>query len=553
MTTETDILNAVSDSVIVTDLRGRMQSLNSAAKKLIGLSCTITEQVQINSLLTFLMEDSENSHIDPIADSLHDRDGVHYPASLRLVVAQNGKQHSVEVRTLHIAKNAANKDRIALIISDISELTGLRRLGNFQATHDRLTGLINRREFERCMRAKLVKCRSNGERYALCHLDLDPFRMINDYCGYPAGDALLREIAKRLRQSVRDSDTVARLEGGQFAVILEGCASENCLSIANTLRSDVLQTQFPWEEHLFEVSASIGVVPINSESGSAMELMSAAANACRLARAEGRNRVHLHSAVDLLQGDQEELLHWMQRVQYAVEKNLFQLMLQPIVPIAAASALKPQGELLVRMVDEQGGLVAPHTFISAAEHFNLMPSIDRWVVRRALELLKTTPETFADVDRCAINLSGQSLSEVDFQNDILRELKRSGVAGERICFEITETAAIDNLEAARNFISTLKKLGCEFALDDFGTGLSSFAYLKNLQVDQLKIDGGFVRCMADDASDLAMVESINQIGHLFGLRTVAECVEDTRTLALLDKTGVDFAQGDAVAEARLIG
>ncbi len=550
MITETDILNAISDSIIITDLRGQVQSLNDAAKGLTGLSDDGAERAQLNELMSFTLEGNGDAEIDPVTDSAHGKVGKDYPAPLRLAIAQSGKQYSVGVRTVFMR---GESDHIAVIIRDLTELTGLQRLGNFQATHDRLTGLINRREFERCLRAKLVHSRSSGERYALCHLDLDPFRMINDYCGYSAGDALLREIAKRLRHSVRDSDTIARLEGGQFAVILEDCSCKDCLSIADTLRSDVLQTQFPWEGHLFEVSASIGVVALNAESGSATELMSAAANACHLAREQGRNRVHLHTASDLLRADQEELLHWMQQVQHAVEKNLFQLMLQPIVPISPGSAKKPQGELLVRMVDENGKLVAPHTFISAAEHFNLMPSIDRWVVRRALELLKTAPETFAEVDRCAINLSGQSLSNVDFRTDVLHELKQAGVAGERICFEITETAAIDNLESARNFISGLKKLGCEFALDDFGSGLSSFAYLKNLDVDQLKIDGGFVRCMADDASDLAMVESINQIGHLFGLSTVAECVEDTRSLALLAKIGVDFAQGDAVAEARLIG
>ncbi len=553
MIIETDIFNAVSDSIIVTDLRGRVQSLNSTARQLTGLTGTLVGDIQLNSLLSFTVEANGDSDIDPIADTVGGNINMHYPAPMRLGLCGKGKQYSVAVHTVLMGDSGEPKKHIAVIIEDQTELTGLQRLGNFQATHDRLTGLINRREFERCMRAKLVRSRSSGERYALCYLDLDPFRMINDYCGYPAGDALLREIAKRLRQSVRDSDTVARLEGGQFAVILGDCSSANCLSIADTLRSDVLRTQFPWEEHLFEVSASIGVVALNADSGGATELMSAAAHACHLARQEGRNRVHLHTSSDLLKGDQDELLHWMQRVQHAVEKNCFQLMLQPIVPIAPGSTLKPQGELLVRMVDEKGGLVAPHTFISAAEHFNLMPSIDRWVVRRALELLKMAPQTFANVDRCAINLSGQSLSNVDFQADVLRELQQAGIAGERLCFEITETAAIDNLEAARNFISALKELGCEFALDDFGTGLSSFAYLKNLAVDQLKIDGGFVRCMADDTSDLAMVESINQIGHLFGLSTVAECVEDSHTLALLAKIGVDFAQGDAVAEACLIG
>jgi diguanylate cyclase (GGDEF)-like protein len=422
---------------------------------------------------------------------------------------------------------------------------------SYQASHDALTGLVNRREFERRLERALLSAREEGRVHALCYLDLDQFKIVNDTCGHVAGDELLRQLTVLLQSKVRDADTLARLGGDEFGVLLDNCPLEQAEIVADLLRQTVRDFHFAWQEKPFVIGVSIGLVPINQDAGSLDAVLSCADAACYAAKDLGRNRVHLYRAEDgdLVQRQGE--MHWVARITRAIEENRFRLYYQTIMPIQEQSHEGGHFEILLRMIDDNGQLVPPMAFIPAAERYNLMPSIDRWVVSTAFGLYwKIFPECReiqeGQCHTCTVNLSGPSLCDEHFLEFIKRQFALYKVPYKHLCFEITETAAITNLAKAMDFISELRSLGCRFSLDDFGSGLSSFTYLKNMQVDYLKIDGSFVRDMVDDPMDAAMVSSINQIGHVMGLKTIAEFVENEAVLVKLREMGVDFVQGYGV-------
>ncbi|PWB57238.1 MAG: GGDEF domain-containing protein [Nitrosomonadales bacterium] len=422
---------------------------------------------------------------------------------------------------------------------------------SYQASHDALTGLVNRREFERRLERALLSAREEGRVHALCYLDLDQFKIVNDTCGHVAGDELLRQLTVLLQSKVRDADTLARLGGDEFGVLLDNCPLEQAEIVADLLRQTVRDFHFAWQEKPFVIGVSIGLVPIDQDAGSLDAVLSCADAACYAAKDLGRNRVHLYRAEDgdLVQRQGE--MHWVARITRAIEENRFRLYYQTIMPIQEQAHEGKHFEILLRLIDDNGLLVPPMAFIPAAERYNLMPSIDRWVVSTAFGLYwKIFPEC-REVQEgkghtCTVNLSGPSLCDEHFLGFIKRQFALYKVPYKHLCFEITETAAITNLAKAMDFISELRSHGCRFSLDDFGSGLSSFTYLKNMQVDYLKIDGSFVRDMVDDPMDAAMVSSINQIGHVMGLKTIAEFVENEAVLAKLRELGVDFVQGYGV-------
>jgi diguanylate cyclase (GGDEF)-like protein len=420
----------------------------------------------------------------------------------------------------------------------------LRKQLSYQASHDALTGLINRFEFENHLKRALQSAQQSGATHAMLYIDLDQFKVVNDTCGHVAGDELLRQLATVLQKRIRGQDTLVRLGGDEFGVLLEDCAPENTTVVANSLLNIVQEFRFVWEDKSFVIGASIGVVVVDKDSKSIADIMSAADAACYSAKDAGRNRIHVFGRHDTTIIDRYGEMQWVTRINEALERDRFQLFCQQIIPVSDADGSQPGLiEILVRMQDENGKLVPPGAFIPAAERFNLMTSLDRWVVKTTFAWLSGNMHFTARLDKCSINLSGQSISDAQFLDYLLDLLSETAVPAEKICFEITETAAITNLSKATQFISMLKEMGCSFALDDFGSGLSSFAYLKNLPVDYLKIDGSFVKDIVDDPIDAAMVRSINEIGHVMGKQTIAEFVENEQILEMLQQIGVDYAQG----------
>ncbi|MCP5155861.1 MAG: EAL domain-containing protein [Ectothiorhodospiraceae bacterium] len=438
--------------------------------------------------------------------------------------------------------------------TDITETHRLSEQLSQQARSDALTGLPNRREFEARLEDALALSQSEGVVHAMCYLDLDQFKVINDTCGHLAGDELLRNLASVLREVVRKNDTLARLGGDEFGVLLENCSLGQAQVVAAALRRCVEEFRFHWEGKVFRVGASIGLVPVTATSSSVSEVLSAADGACYTAKDGGRNRVHLFREDDAAIADRQREMRWVVKLQHALDEHRLRLDCQPIVGVGpTASDEGEHYELLLRMEDESGRQVSPGLFLPAAERYNLIGRLDRWVIETALARLADSPSMLARLHLCSINLSGHSLADDDILDFIRLQFDHTGIPPQRICFEITETAAITNLARATHFMVTLRALGCCFALDDFGSGLSSFAYLKTLPVDYLKIDGMFVREVVDDPIDRAMVKSINEMGHVMGKRTIAEFVENDAILAVLRELGVDYAQGYGVGRPRPFG
>jgi len=451
---------------------------------------------------------------------------------------------------------------------DVTQAFQLSKQLSYQATHDALTGLLNRRAFEQRLERVLNTARHDGSTHALCYLDLDQFKVINDTCGHMAGDELLRQLGRLLPTYIRKRDTIARLGGDEFGVLMEHCSLAQAERVARALCRAVEEFQYVWEDRTFRVGCSIGLVPISDSSDSAQTAMSSADTACYAAKDKGRRRVHVYHPGDEELAKRYGEMQWAVRINRALEDNRFRLVYQPITPVHLPSAerqlsllrrdenLPPEDglhfELLIRLEEYDGTFAPPGAFLPAAERYNLSSQLDRWVCDTAFDWLAAHPDVMNRVSVCAINLSGHSLGDASLLDHLTRRFDNGEINPRRICFEVTETAAIANLAAATRFIQILGERGCQFALDDFGSGLSSFAYLKTLPVHYLKIDGVFVKDIADDPIDLAMVKSINEIGQVMGKKTVAEFVENDAILAKLKDIGVNYAQGYGIARPRPI-
>lgn len=420
----------------------------------------------------------------------------------------------------------------------------------YQASHDSLTGLINRREFEQRLEGALQTALQQEREHVLCYLDLDQFKIINDTSGHGAGDELLRQLALLLKSDLRERDTLARLGGDEFALLLENCSIEAATEVVDKFRAEVQRYRFQWEERVYAVGVSVGMVAINAMSSTAANLLSAADTACYVAKDQGRNRIHVHESRDSELARHRGEMQWITRIHKSIEEKRLYLVWQEVHRIhegLLSSAKTPPChlELLLRMEDEDGTEILPMAFIPAAERYLIMPLLDAWVVEETLKICRRymdrkngTPCLFA------VNLSGASLKDAEFRRVLLELLRNQPDTGPHLCFEITETATLGNLSIVNDFIHVMHEFGCRFALDDFGSGLSSFTYLKNLKVDFLKIDGAFVRDIASNALDRSMVDAIHRIGHQMGLITVAEYVESDQALAILRQIGVDCAQGN---------
>ena len=417
----------------------------------------------------------------------------------------------------------------------------------YQASHDALTGLINRREFEQRLDRTLLSALQQGREHALCYMDLDQFKVINDSCGHAAGDELLRQLALLLKGNLRERDTLARLGGDEFALLLENCSIQDALEVADTFRAEVQRFRFKWGDRIFAVGMSVGMVAINRDSGTAANLLSAADAACYVAKDRGRNQIHVYESRDIDLARHRGEMQWVTRIHRALEEHRLRLSWQEIRRTDGAAESVRHVELLLRMMDDDGSEILPMAFIPAAERYSIMPSLDSWVIEETLRLCQRYLAAKCE-QHClfAVNLSGGSLKDPAFRRMLLTCLQENPELGPHLCFEITETAAIGNLAVVNEFIDAMREFGCRFALDDFGSGLSSFTYLKNLKVDYIKIDGAFVRDITNNPIDRSMVEAIHRIGHQMGLITVAEYVESDQTLALLRQIGVDYVQGNGV-------
>jgi diguanylate cyclase (GGDEF)-like protein/PAS domain S-box-containing protein len=434
-------------------------------------------------------------------------------------------------------------------LTDITEAHELSRQLSYEASHDALSGLINRREFEIRLQRALDSAQATGTSHAICYLDLDQFKIINDTCGHVAGDELIRQLAQLLQSRVRSNDALARLGGDEFGLLLHDCSLTDAVGIANTLLKAVEQYQFLWGASAFTVGASIGVVPLTGNFRRITQVLQAADAACYAAKDQGRNRVHVYQEDDAVVAQRHGEMQWVSRVKRALNENRFLLEAQPIVPIHQTGTQPPAPrsyELLLRMRELDGSIVPPGAFLPAVERSNLTQRVDRWVISSALHWLAANPATTQRIGRVYVNLSGDSLSDPQLHDFIRAVLDETRVQPTKIGFEITETAAIGNLTRANQLIAELRRLGCAFSLDDFGSGVSSFAYLKALTVDWLKIDGLFVGNIVHDRVDHEMVRSISDIGHVMGKKVVAESVESTAVLERLKQIGVDYAQGLAL-------
>jgi diguanylate cyclase (GGDEF)-like protein len=378
----------------------------------------------------------------------------------------------------------------------------------------------------------------------LCYMDLDQFKVVNDTCGHLAGDELLRQLGSLLQKVVRKTDVVARLGGDEFAVLMENCTFDDAHRVTSLIQKEIEDYRFVWEGRSFRIGVSMGLVQITTKYTDFTEVLKLADVACYVAKEKGRNRIHVHYDDDEELAKRQGEMQWVNKVQDAIDENRFKIYAQLIEPLIGNE--NKHYELLLRMVDEQGGIIPPGAFLPPAERYQLIVKVDMWMIKNALHIIRNNPGFLEGVSFLSINLSGQSIANNDFLTFITENLRTLGEHSAKICFEITETAAISNLEQANEFINELKVLGCRFALDDFGSGLSSFGYLKNLKVDYLKIDGIFVKDIASDPIDHAMVKAINEIGQVMGMKTIAEFVETTEIKQILLTMGVDYAQGYAI-------
>jgi len=449
-----------------------------------------------------------------------------------------------------------DESRLLLVCDDITEAYNLSQQLTYQASHDPLTGLVNRREFENRLKRVLDTVHRSDDEHALCYLDLDQFKIVNDTCGHVAGDELLKQLGELLQHHVRKRDTLARLGGDEFAVLMEHCGLEQAQRVAQNLRATVAEFRYPWEDKSFTLGVSIGVVPITRHSGDVGEIMRAADTGCYVAKDSGRNRIHVFREDDEQLARRHGEMQWVVQIQRALDEDRFLLEYMPVAALSApgvSAATHPEGpcyELLLRMQDDRGSVIPPGAFLPAAERYNLCYRIDRWVVANAFQWLAGHPAHLRELGLCSINLSARALADEQFLVFLDRQFRSARISPRKIGFELAEKAVMGNLAGATRFIKVLKEWGCRVALDDFGNGLASFAYLKSLPVDWLKIDGTFVKDIVGDPLDLAMVRSFYQIGNVTGKEMVAEFVESPEILEKVREIGLDYAQGYGIGRPR---
>lgn len=542
-------LHSIGDGVITTNADGKIIYINPVAQQLTGWSLENAKGQELMAVFSIVDEEGGTPKLDPVLKAIQEKVIVNSNEAM-LLFREGGRHYAVEYTAAPIYDAADTVTGAVLVFRNITAMRNLAHQLTHQAMHDSLTGLINRREFEKRLERALRLSRSSNQRHVLCYLDLDLFKVVNDTCGHIAGDELLKQVSRLLHQKVRKTDTLARLGGDEFGLLFFNCGLEKAIDVVNALRKAVKEYRFVWGDTAFEIGVSIGVVEITAQSGGLAHIMSAADSACFVAKDLGRNRFHLYQPDDAELTLRRSEMLWLPRIQKALQTGDFELFYQRIQPLNQNEEGFHHNEILIRMIDEQGHFLLPKAFIPVAERYDLMPDIDRWVIEATFKQLQFAPKNKKQI--WTINLSGQTLTDAHFYQFVVEQTQRYNINPTSICFEVTETAAVANLSSASELLLQLKEAGFRFALDDFGSGLSSFSYLKNLPVEYLKIDGSFVRDMVKDPINTAMVESINQIGHIMGLKTIAEFVENDFINERLKRLEVDFVQGFGIHKPELL-
>jgi diguanylate cyclase (GGDEF)-like protein/PAS domain S-box-containing protein len=537
-------LDAMGESVITVDAEGRIDYINHSAAGLLGQGFDQVVGKSFVDVASLVDETDRRSLGDPVRKALATGGRVTVGKRAVLVPTNGSMERSVEISVTPLKSEAKETLGLVLVMHDTSELRGLTRQMTYQASHDALTGLVNRREFERRLREAMDAAQTGEIAHALCYLDLDRFKVVNDTCGHTAGDNMLREVASIIKDAVRDSDTAGRIGGDEFAMLLVGCPLEKARQIADDVVRAVGDFRFVWRDKIFNIGVSIGLVEIGRGGGSIEDIMNSADSACYVAKKQGGVHVHVYSAREEAKARHSGEIHWLQKLQNALRDNRFELYHQPIVHAQIAGVRGPALEVFVRLEAENGQPAAPPAdFIRAAERYRLMPHVDRWVVQAVLSALGRGGMRLPPGRSVAINISGQTLGDAEFLEFVVDCFDHTGANPGDICFEVTESAVVANLDHARRFIAVLHGMGCEFALDDFGSGLSSLSTLKTLPMDYLKIDGSFIANLAVDTVNQAMVGAMIELSRSLHFRIVAEQVEDQSSLDTVKEMGIDFAQG----------
>lgn len=545
-------LESISEGVITTDNEGRIDYMNRAAEGMTGTDREASAGLRVSDVFALIDEADRRSLGDPVERCLAMRRRVNMGRRALLVSSDGRHEHSVEITASPIKGPGNSITGAVVVFHDVSELRGLTRQMSYQATHDALTGLINRREFERRLQEAMDQAHAEEVSHILCYMDLDRFKAVNDSCGHLAGDNMLREVATLIKEQVRDSDFVGRLGGDEFGTLLARCPIDKATQIASDICSAVSDYRFVWQDKIFNIGISIGLVQITQSSGNLQDVVSAADSACYVAKQRGRGQVHVYSSRDEAIARERGDIQWLRQMQAALHEDRFELALQPIIAIGAQDS-GPAFEVLLRMPDERNRMSTTAEFLRPAQRYQLMPQIDRWVVSATLAALNSGEIRLPKGRSCSINISGQTLNDEGFLNFVVDSLDRSGVPPGHLAFEVNESVVSTDAQSIQRFIEVLHGIGCEFALDDFGSGLGAFSRLKSLPVDYLKIDGAYTRNLLSDEINQETVRAMIKLARTMQFRVVAEQVENQQDFDWLREQGVDFVQGNFIDEPAMLG
>jgi len=546
-------LESIAEGVITTDNDGLIDYMNQAAETLIGTNRDDAAGHRVGELFT-LVDDADRRPLgDPVERCLAMRRRVNMGRRAVMVTVDGEYEHSIEITASPIRGPGSSISGTVVVFHDVGEIRGLTQKMSYQATHDPLTGLINRREFERRLDEGMDDAHAEEAVHMLFYMDLDRFKAVNDSCGHLAGDNMLREVASLIKEQVRDSDFVGRLGGDEFGALLIGCPIEKARQIASDICNAIADYRFVWKDKIFNIGISVGLVEISHVSGTLQDVMSAADSACYVAKQEGRGKVHVYSARDEAIARERGDIQWLRQLQAALHEDKFLLAVQPIIAMSGGVESGPATEVLIRLPDGHGRTADTAEFLRPAERYQLMPQIDRWVVNAALTALSSGEIKLASGRSCALNLSGQTLGDESFLGFVVEALDHTGVAPSSICFEVTEKAILSNVQHAQRFIEVLHGIGCEFSLDDFGSGMGSFSSLKHLPIDYLKIDGTYTRNLQADEVNQEMVLAMIKLARTMQFRIVAEEVEHQEDFDWLRNVGVDFVQGHFIEPPAPLG
>ena len=539
-------ITAIDEPVIIISPRGQVRFVNAAARRLLGF-VDIELPSDINELLP-VVDENQRESIRISSQKLSDAAFLQRINEQAVILRHNGSEFPFEMRVTRL--QVVDGEAFMLCVHDLYHTRSLADTLHFHRSHDQLTGLCNRAEFERQVQEALKQAMQTHQSHLLVFIDIDQFKLINDSCGHVAGDELLRQLAELFRAGLTgEHDVLARLGGDEFGILLWAQTLAEAEPWLKQLIAEVRDFEFSWADREFPISISAGVSELKGDEISWAQALGQADAACYQAKENGGNRYVVFSGSDEQLAQRQTEMQWVSRIVQALQQDRFQLWAQRIQPIHQAVEQEHM-EILVRMLDTDGSTIPPGLFLPAAERFNLVLMLDKWVISRTFDWMNRRQQQQLPLPHCSINLSGTSINQPQFHEFVANELKRSGVNPRNICFEVTETAAIENLQKARLFIQQMQQLGCTFALDDFGSGMSSFAYLRTLPVNYLKIDGVFIKELPDNPIDLAMVKAINEVGKVMGMKTVAEFVENDRILTCLKAIGVDYAQGYGVEKPK---